>query len=51
MKCPCEDSNGKVCDKPMTPQEKEQDGMCDLCACHVFKEILSFGDYKWEHPK
>ena len=32
MKCPCEDDNGVVCNKPMSKEEQEQDGMCIRCA-------------------
>lgn len=55
MKCPCQDSSGDVCNKEMTRVEENTDGMCDVCACHVVKEMKSedilFGDseYIWHH--
>ena len=39
MQCLCPDSSGKLCVKEMTKEEEEQDGMCDVCACHVWEEI------------
>ena len=51
MKCKTQDSNGHVCNKTMTKEEQIQDGMCDICACHVFQEIIIYSKYKWYHNK
>jgi hypothetical protein len=47
--CKCEDSRGVMCLKPMTKQEKKQDGMCQNCADHVWNEMTTKGDYYWEN--
>lgn len=51
MKCECQDSNGDVCGKEMTPEEVEQDGMCYACADNVWEEMHNNIDHHWEHPK
>lgn len=50
MECKCQDSNYSVCGKPMTKQEHEQDGMCGVCADHVWAEMRApIDEYVWTH--
>ena len=49
MNCECPDSSGKVCGKGMTTQEFEQDGMCCVCADHVWNEMSTNQSYTWHH--
>lgn len=50
-RCPCEDSNGDVCNKVMTNREWKQDGMCQRCADNVWHEMTQDTDHKWYHTK
>lgn len=47
--CECQDISGVVCGKSMSSEEEAQDGMCDTCACQVWKEMTSDVDYDWYH--
>ena len=51
-KCKCQDSNGTVCNKEMSTQELQQDGICAVCAEQVWKEIQTplGSEYVWTHP-
>ena len=46
-KCLCEDSAGHICNKEMTKEEFDQDGMCYNCADNLFNEMMSKDEYKW----
>ena len=50
-RCQCQDSNGLICGKEMTQKEIKQDGMCDTCASHVWKEMTSGSKYYWTHSE
>ena len=39
IKCPYEDDEGKICGKPLTEREEEEDGMCDPCACALWDKV------------
>ena len=47
-KCNHQDSNGVVCNKKMTDDELNQDGMCSFCADNIWEEIKS-GNHTWSH--
>lgn len=48
MLCKCQDSTGKVCNKPLSTEEYDQDGMCSTCADNVWEEMNN-PEYFWEH--
>ena len=40
MKCKCEDDRGAVCNKTMSREEHEQDGMCSDCANKLWENFV-----------
>ena len=50
-RCQCQDSDGLICGKEMTQKEIKQDGICDICASHIWEEVTSDADYYWTHSR
>ncbi len=51
-RCNTQDCQGVVCGKEMTQEMLDQDGMCELCAGHVWNEMTAHTDeYYWTHEK
>jgi hypothetical protein len=48
--CLCEDSFSKPHNKQMSNKEYKQDGMCNVCADHVWNEMRN-ENYKWGHDE
>ena len=50
MRCMCRDSAGRVCGELITEQQHQEDGMCEVCAGHMWNELTcKTGVYRWKH--
>ena len=50
MICQCQDDNGNICERKMTEEEYEQDGMCHICADSLW-ELYALPVLNWKEPK